>query len=212
MVPGVTERPHSAGVVWQRPRAGREDRTHATGQFGGTVWLTGLPAAGKSTIAFGAEARLLSSGRTAYVLDGDNVRHGLCGDLGFDAHARRENVRRVAEVAALFADAGVVAIVALISTEAGGRDAARELHERAGLPFLEVFVDTPLDVCERRDPKGLYAKARQGLVKGFTGVDAPYERPRAPDVWLRTASETIEADVDAVLEALDRTTAALPRA
>jgi adenylyl-sulfate kinase len=208
----VTDRPHSAGVVWQRPRANRDDRTRATGQLGGTVWLTGLPAAGKSTIAFGAEARLLAAGRTAYVLDGDNVRHGLCGDLGFDATARRENVRRVAEVAALFADAGVVAIVALISPEADGRAAARDLHDRAGLPFLEVFVDTPLDVCERRDPKGLYAKARQGLVKGFTGVDAPYEHPRAPDVWLRTASETIEGDVDAVLEALDRATAALPRA
>jgi adenylyl-sulfate kinase len=207
----VTERPHSAGVVWQRPRASREDRTQATGQLGGTVWLTGLPAAGKSTIAFGAEARLLAAGRTAYVLDGDNVRHGLCGDLGFDAPARRENVRRVAEEAALFADAGVGAIVALISPEAEGRAAARELHDRAGLPFLEVFVDTPLAVCEQRDPKGLYAKARQGLVKGFTGVDAPYERPRAPDVWLRTASETIEADIEAVLDALDRATAALPR-
>jgi bifunctional enzyme CysN/CysC len=106
----------------------------------------------------------------------------------------------------------VVAIVALISPEAEGRRAARELHERAGLPFLEVFVDTPLDVCERRDPKGLYARARQGLLKGLTGVDAPYEPPDAPDLRLRTASETIEADVDAVLEALDRATSALPRA
>jgi adenylyl-sulfate kinase len=208
----VSERPHSEGVVWQRPRASREDRTQATGQLGGTVWLTGLPAAGKSTIAFGAEARLLAAGRTAYVLDGDNVRHGLCGDLGFDAAARRENVRRVAEVAALFADAGVVALVALISPEAEGRAAARELHERAGLPFLEVFVDTPLDVCELRDPKGLYARARQGLLRGLTGVDAPYEPPEAPDLRLRTASETIEADVDAVLEALDRAMTALPRA
>jgi bifunctional enzyme CysN/CysC len=208
----VTDRPHSDGVVWQPSRASREDRTHATRQLGGTVWLTGLPAAGKSTIAFGAEARLLAAGRAAYVLDGDNVRHGLCGDLGFDAAARRENVRRVAEVAALFADAGVVAIVALISPEAEGRAGARELHERAGLPFLEVFVDTPLDVCERRDPKGLYARARQGLLKGLTGVDAPYEPPDAPDLRLRTASETIEADVDAVLEALDRATSALPRA
>ena len=141
------------------------------------------------------------------MLDGDNVRHGLCGDLGFDADARRENVRRVAEVAALFADAGLVTIVALISPEAAGRAAARELHERTGLPFLEVFVDTPLDVCEQRDPKGLYAKARQGLLREFTGVDAPYEPPAAPDVQLRPASETIEADVDAVVEALDRLTA-----
>jgi adenylyl-sulfate kinase len=205
----VTERRHSTGVVWQRGRSSREDRARLTGQRGATLWFTGLPASGKSTIAFGVEAALLAQGRTAYTLDGDNVRHGLCGDLGFDAVSRRENVRRVAEVALLFADAGTVSLVALISPEAEGRVAARELHERAGVPFVEIFMDTPLDVCERRDPKGLYARARTGALHGMTGVDAPYERPEVPDLVLRSTASSVEDEVEKVLTALARAEQAL---
>jgi adenylyl-sulfate kinase len=205
----VTERQHSKGVVWQRGRSSREDRSTLTGQRGATIWFTGLPASGKSTTAFGVEAALLAQGRTAYTLDGDNVRHGLCGDLGFDAASRRENVRRVAEVALLFADAGTVALVALISPEAEGRDSARQLHARAGIPFLEVYMDTPLDVCERRDPKGLYARARTGALRGMTGVDAPYEPPEAPDVVLRSTASTVDDEVEKVLAVLARAEQAL---
>lgn len=150
-----------------------------------TVWLTGLPASGKSTIAVELERRLVVAGRPACLLDGDNLRHGLNSDLGFSAEDRAENVRRVGEVALLFADAGVVAVVSLISPYRAARDQVRAVHERAGLSFLEVFVDTPLHLCEARDPKGMYAKARVGEIRGFTGVDDPYEAPRSPDVVLR---------------------------
>jgi adenylyl-sulfate kinase len=200
----VTARQHSKDVVWQRGRSTREDRSLKTGQRGATIWFTGLPASGKSTIAFGVEAALLAQGRTAYTLDGDNVRHGLCGDLGFDAGSRRENVRRVSEVALLFADAGTVALVALISPEEEGREAARELHARAGVPFVEVYMDTPLEVCQRRDPKGLYARARSGALHGMTGVDAPYEPPRSPDLVLRSTASSVDDEVERVLAALAR--------
>jgi adenylyl-sulfate kinase len=196
-------------VVWQRGRVTREERMRDTGHGGGTIWFTGLPASGKSTTAFAVEAALQEQGRPAYVLDGDNVRHGLCADLGFTAADRRENVRRVAEVARLFADAGTVAIVALISPERDGREAARATHAEAGLPFLEVYMDTPLDVCERRDPKGLYAKARSGRLQGLTGLDAPYEPPLAPDVVLRSALTSLDDEVARVLDALAAAEAAV---
>ncbi len=205
----MTERQHSKGVVWQRGRSSREDRSRLTGQRGATIWFTGLPASGKSTIAFGVEAALLAQGRAAYTLDGDNVRHGLCGDLGFDAASRRENVRRVAEVALLFADAGTVALVALISPEAEGREAARDLHARAGVPFLEVYMDTPLEICQERDPKGLYARARAGALHGMTGVDAPYEPPRSADLVLRSTASSVDDEVERVLTALARAEQAL---
>ena len=145
------------------------------------MWLTGLSGSGKSSVAVQLERQLLNEGRSAYLLDGDNLRQGLNGDLGFSAADRDENVRRVAHVARLFADAGVVAIVPLISPYRKARTFARTLHEAAGLGFVEVFVDTPLDVCERRDPKGLYAKARAGEITGMTGIDDPYEPPLSPD-------------------------------
>ena len=170
---------------------------------GATIWITGLPASGKSTLAFAVEAALLAGGRPAYVLDGDNVRTGLCSDLGFGADDRRENVRRVAEVARLFADAGTLAVVALISPDAAGRAAARRVHRDADLPFLEVWMDTPLEVCEGRDPKGLYARARAGTLQGLTGVDAPYDRPDSPDVALRSVTMTPEEEVAHVLRALE---------
>ncbi|HEU4976230.1 MAG TPA: adenylyl-sulfate kinase [Baekduia sp.] len=189
-------------IVWQEGRVTRSERARATGGAGATIWLTGLPASGKSTIAFAVEAALIERGRAAYVLDGDNVRHGLCGDLGFSADDRRENVRRVAEVARLVADAGTVAIVALISPEAAGRVSARQVHDEAGLPFVEVFMDTPLEVCEERDPKGLYARARAGTVQGLTGLDAPYERPDDADLILRSTTTSVADEVERVLDAL----------
>jgi adenylyl-sulfate kinase len=179
---GTDEPLRSSNVVWQPGELTREQRWQALGGPGGTVWFTGLPASGKSTIAAAVEARLLAEGHGAYVLDGDNLRHGLNGDLGFSADDRAENVRRTAEVAALLADAGVLVLVALVSPYRADRAAARAVHDRLGLPFLEVHVATSLEECERRDPKGLYARARAGELQHLTGVDDPYEPPLDPDV------------------------------
>jgi bifunctional enzyme CysN/CysC len=164
--------------------------------------LTGLPAAGKSTIAGALEERLALAGYRAYRLDGDNLRHGLNSDLGFEAADRAENIRRVAHVASLFADSGAIALVSVISPYAVDRQLARALHERGELDFLEVFVDTPVEECERRDPKGLYARAREGKLHGFTGVDAPYERPREPDVALRPVEQSLDEMVEMLVAAL----------
>ncbi len=191
----------SANVTWQVGVVDRTERWESLGQRGATIWFTGLPASGKSTVAAAVEAQLVREGRPAYRLDGDNMRHGVCGDLGFSAEDRDRNVRRTAEVARLFADAGVVALVSVVSPYAEARASARELHERDGLRFVEVYVNTPLDECKRRDPKGLYARAAAGQLQGFTGVDDPYEPPREPDVELR-CPELADA-VARVLEALD---------
>jgi adenylyl-sulfate kinase len=177
----MSDAPRSSNVVWQRGIQ-REQRWAALGHGGATVWMTGLPASGKSTIAAGVEASLLEAGRSAYVLDGDNLRHGLNGDLGFSAEDRAENVRRTAEVSALLVDAGVVVLVALVSPYRADREAARAAHDRRALPFLEVWVATSLEECERRDPKGLYARARAGELEGLTGVGAPYEPPERPEL------------------------------
>jgi bifunctional enzyme CysN/CysC len=173
----------SSDVTWHAGHLERSDRPST----GATVWLTGLSGSGKSTVAHELERLLVHAGRMAYVLDGDNLRHGLNGDLGFSAEDRAENVRRVGHVARLMADSGVVALVPLISPYRADRDLVRAMHDEAGLPFLEVFVDTPIEECERRDPKGLYAKARAGEIKGFTGIDDPYEAPVEPELVLRPA-------------------------
>jgi adenylyl-sulfate kinase len=191
----------SANVIWQDATVDRARRWRALGQQGATVWFTGLPGAGKTTIATAVEARLIDMGRCAYRLDGDNLRHGVCSDLGFSKSDRETNVGRVGEMARLFADAGTVALVALVSPYADCREKVRELHERDGLTFTEVFVNTSVEECARRDPKGLYARARNGSLDGLTGVDAPYERPRAPEVEL-TPEIGIEAAAAAVLAAL----------
>jgi bifunctional enzyme CysN/CysC len=162
-----------------------------------------LSGSGKSTVAARVERLLVEAGRPAYVLDGDNIRHGLNADLGFSDDDRRENVRRVGEVARLMADAGVVALVPVISPFRAGRDAVRAAHAAAGIRFLEVFVDTPIEVCEQRDPKGLYAKARRGELSGFTGIDAPYEPPVAPDAVLTPADGEPEAQARRLLVLLD---------
>jgi bifunctional enzyme CysN/CysC len=151
---------------------------------GMTVWFTGLSGSGKSTVAAEVERRLVASGRPAYLLDGDNLRHGLNADLGFAVKDRDENVRRVGEVAKLLADAGIIAVVSLVSPYREGRDKAKAAHTDGGLQFLEIFVDTPLEICEQRDPKGMYAKARAGEIKNFTGIDHPYEAPVMPPLRL----------------------------
>jgi adenylyl-sulfate kinase len=182
----------SPEVVWQ-PELPRERRYEALGQRGATLWFTGLPSSGKSTIAAAVQEQLLAQGRFAYVLDGDNLRHGLCGNLGFSLEDRAENVRRAAHAARLLADAGAVTLVSLVSPYAADRELARDLHERDGIDFLEVYVATPLSLCEQRDPKGLYARARAGELSGFTGVDDPYEPPEAPDLVLCPALGVAEA-------------------
>ncbi|MBY6414001.1 adenylyl-sulfate kinase [Rhodococcus sp. BP-252] len=188
----------ASNVVWHAARVERESRATR----GATVWLTGLSASGKSTIAAELERILVASGRPAYRLDGDNLRHGLNSDLGFDRTSRAENVRRVGEVAGLMADAGLVAIACLISPYRTDRDDARRVHDRAGLRFFEVHVDTPLEVCAQRDPKGMYAKARAGEITGFTGVDDPYEAPEHPDLVLRPSDGDPAAQALRIVELL----------
>lgn len=200
--------PASPNVVWHEGEVTRRQRWSAQRLGGATVWLTGLSGSGKSSVAVALERLLVEQGRAAYLLDGDNLRHGLNGDLGFSASDREENVRRAGEVARLFADAGLVAIVPLISPYRAGRDRVRRIHEAAGLPFLEVFVDTPLAECERRDPKGLYAKARAGELSGFTGIDDPYEPPTAPELVLTPEQGAPQAQARLVLAALAEVSAA----
>jgi adenylyl-sulfate kinase len=192
----------SPNVRWQRPALSRQRRWEALGCAGATLWFTGLPAAGKSTIASAVEERLVLAGRPAFLLDGDNLRHGLNGDLGFDEDARGENVRRTAHVARLLAESGSVALVSLVSPYAADREAAAALHAGAGLTFIEVFVDAPLDLCKQRDPKGLYARARAGELRDMTGVGSPYEAPTQPDLVLSSGEETVPAAVERVMRLL----------
>lgn len=187
-------------TVWHPSALDRSARPST----GATLWFTGLSGSGKSTVAVEVERLLVEAGRPAYLLDGDNLRQGLNGDLGFSADDRTENVRRVGEVARLFADAGVVALVPVISPYVADRARVREIHELADVPFAEVFVDTPIEVCEQRDPKGLYAKARAGEITGFTGIDDPYEAPEAPELRLTPADGDPEAQAARVLQLLDR--------
>ena len=191
----------SANTRWHDGAVTPEDRAAALGFSGATLWFTGLPASGKSTLAVEVEALLIGAGRPALRLDGDNLRHGLNGDLGFSPEDRAENVRRTAHAAALLAEAGVVALVALVSPYASDRATARAVHEAAGVPFLEVWVSTGLAECERRDPKGLYARARAGELPGLTGVGDVYEIPESPELEVGGA-EPIPAAAARVLAAL----------
>jgi adenylyl-sulfate kinase len=184
----------ATNVTWDPGKLDRERRWSALRTRGATVWFTGLPASGKSTIAAALEERLVVDGRSAYRLDGDNLRHGLNENLGFSAEDRTENVRRTAHAARLLADAGTISVVSLVSPYERDRRQAREAHEAAGLDFIEVFVDTPLEECERRDPKGLYAKARAGEIEGMTGVDDPYEAPVTPDLVLHPGDAPVAVD------------------
>jgi bifunctional enzyme CysN/CysC len=189
-------------VVWHESTVARAVRWERHQLSGATVWLTGLSGSGKSTLADAIAQRLLDDGRPAYVLDGDNLRHGLNADLGFSAADRAENVRRVGEVARLMADAGLVVLAPVISPYRADRDRVRAAHDAAGLRFVEVFVDTPLELCEQRDPKGLYAKARAGELTGMTGIDDPYEPPLTPDLRIEPAPLADQAAL--VVAALQR--------
>jgi len=199
-------------VVWHRSIVTREDRERLLSQVGCTLWFTGLPASGKSTTAFALEQELCGRGQLAYVLDGDNVRHGLNRNLGFSAEDRAENIRRIGEVARLFAEAGLITMTSFISPYRRDRELARSLHDAAGIPFVEIFVDTPLAVCEERDPKGLYRKARSGELRGFTGVDDPYEPPPAPELVVKTEERSAEELAREIVAYLDARRYLLPRA
>jgi len=193
----------SPNVHWHAGHVARDDRADHLGVRGATLWLTGLSGSGKSTLAAAVEHRLVTGGRNAYRLDGDNLRTGLNGDLGFDRSGRDENTRRVAEVARLFADAGLVAVVALISPYADSRAAARRLHQQAGIPFVEIYLSAPVTLCVARDPKGLYAQASAGEINAFTGIGDPYEPPEAAELVVE-AGTPLERAVDAALAALAR--------
>ncbi|EIW82940.1 adenylylsulfate kinase [Coniophora puteana RWD-64-598 SS2] len=179
-----------------------QERVDLLKQRGVTIWLTGLSASGKSTIACALEQHLLHRHKFTYRLDGDNVRFGLNKDLGFDEKSRVENIRRIGEVSKLFADAACVTVTAFISPYIADRKVARELHEKANLGFIEVFVDAPLSVVEQRDPKGLYKKARAGEIKDFTGVSAPYEAPESPEIHIRTDECDVTGAVQKIVEYL----------
>jgi adenylylsulfate kinase len=178
----------ATNITWHEGHVRPEERASLLGQKGATLWFTGLSGSGKSTIAFTLEHALVQNGRLAYVLDGDNVRHGLNKNLGFSAADREENIRRIGEVAKLFADCGVITMTSFISPYRKDRDTVRALHAAGPIPFIEVHVNTPIGTCEQRDPKGLYKKARAGQLKNFTGIDDPYEAPEKPELTIDATS------------------------
>ena len=194
----------ATNITWHSTHVDRTARERLLRQKGCTIWFTGLPSSGKSTTAFTLEHELISLGYLAYVLDGDNVRHGLNKNLGFSAADREENIRRIGEVAKLFADAGILTMTSFISPYRRERDLARKIHGEAGLLFVEVFVDTPIEICEERDPKGLYQKARRGELKGFTGIDDPYEPPLNPELVVKTGEYSPEIITAQILSYLVR--------
>ncbi|KAI8091080.1 adenylylsulfate kinase [Gilbertella persicaria] len=192
----------ATNITWHEGSVSLEERQSLLKQKGFTIWFTGLSASGKSTLATALEQTLLHSGINSYRLDGDNIRFGLNKNLGFGPEDRTENIRRISEVAKLFADATVVALTAFISPYRADRDSARALHQAANIPFIEVFADAPLEVVEQRDPKGLYKKAKAGEIKEFTGISAPYEAPENPEVHVKTNEVTIEQGVQQILDYL----------
>lgn len=197
-----------SNITWH-PSLSRRERNGFRKQRGLTIWFTGLSASGKSTIATALEQHLLHLGFAAYRLDGDNVRFGLNKDLGFSEADRNENIRRIAEVAKLFADSSTITLTSFISPYRKDRDSARALHaakgegEDEGLPFVEVYVDIPLEVAEQRDPKGLYKKAREGKIPEFTGISAPYEAPEKPEIHIRSDQTSVEDAVKQIVEYLE---------
>ena len=191
----------ATNITWHAQTVTREDREKVLGQKGVTVWLTGLSGSGKSTIAVAAEQAIVSRGRLAYVLDGDNIRHGLNKNLGFSPEDRTENIRRIGEVAKLFTDAGVIVFTSFISPYRADRDLVRALHEPGR--FVEVHVAASVETCESRDVKGLYKKARAGEIKEFTGISAPYEAPLSPELVIDTSSEPVEKSVERLVSHLE---------
>lgn len=192
----------ATNITWHEGHVSREERYKLLGQRGATLWFTGLSGSGKSTIAFTLEHALVQRGHLAYVLDGDNIRHGLNKNLGFSAEDREENIRRIGEVAKLFADCGVLTMTSFISPYRKDRDMVRKLHEDGGLPFIEIYVSTSLETCEQRDPKGLYKKARAGEIKNFTGIDDPYEEPVRPEITIDAGKLTPQEATVSILDYL----------
>ncbi len=189
----------ATNVHWHDGDVTTEDRNTLLGQKGATLWFTGLSGSGKSTIAVALEGALYEMGHLCYRLDGDNIRLGINKNLGFSAEDRTENIRRIGEIAKLFVDTGVLALSSFISPYRADRDAVRALHEEAGMEFIEAFVDVPLNIAEQRDPKGLYKKARAGEIKGFTGIDDPYEAPENPEIVLNSHEMSLEEEVAALI-------------
>lgn len=196
----VIEPHENENVVWHRHQVNKASRARQKSQQPAVLWFTGLSGAGKSTIAGALEERLAELGYHTYLLDGDNVRHGLCRDLGFSPEDRRENIRRIGEVAKLMADAGLIVLTAFISPHRHERQLVRDMLPQG--EFLEVFVDTPLTECEKRDPKGLYKKARAGEIKQFTGIDSEYQAPESPEIHLPAGDASIAELVELCLESL----------
>lgn len=192
----------ATNVTWHDGEVSRDNRYELMGQQGSTIWFTGLSGSGKSTVAVALEQALFSLGKLSYRLDGDNVRLGINKNLSFSEEDRRENIRRIGEVAKLFGDSGVISLSSFISPYRADREEVRQLHMDAGLNFVEVFVDCPLEEVEKRDPKGLYKKARAGEIKNFTGIDDPYEAPITPEVHLRTDNMSVEEEVELILDYL----------
>ena len=192
----------ATNIVWHEGHVGRKEREKLLDQKGVLVWLTGLPSSGKSTIAYTVEHALVERGHMSYVLDGDNIRHGLNKNLGFSAEDRAENIRRIGEVGKLFADAGLVTITSFVSPYGQDRDAVRELLEEGD--FLEVFINTPLELCEQRDPKGLYKKARDGEIPNFTGISDPYEAPASPELEIHTTDCTPQEAAIQIIQMLEQ--------
>jgi adenylylsulfate kinase len=193
----------ATNITYHEGHVTRAERNGLLGQKGCTVWFTGLSACGKSTIAVALEQVLTQKKHATYVLDGDNIRFGLNKNLGFSAADREENIRRIGEVAKLFADSGIITIASFISPYRKDRDAARKVHADAGLGFIECHVNTPIEICEQRDPKGLYKKARAGEIKGFTGIDDPYEAPESPELIVPAGQQSVLDCVAQVYNYLD---------
>jgi adenylylsulfate kinase len=194
----------ATNITWHESSVKREERAALLKQQGVTIWFTGLSGSGKSTIACTLEHLLVQQGHLAYVLDGDNIRHGLNKNLGFSAADREENIRRIGEVAKLFADGGLITMTSFISPYRKDRDSVRALHEAGKLPFIEVHVNTPIETCEGRDPKGLYKKARAGQIKGFTGIDDPYEPPLKPELTIDTTKTSPQEATALLMEYLEK--------
>ncbi len=190
----------STNVVWHKMNVSREDREELLKQKGAVLWFTGLSGSGKSTVASSLEKRLHDMGKLTYTLDGDNVRHGLNSDLGFSDEDRVENIRRIGEISKLFVDAGVITIATFVSPFREDRQKVRDL---LGKDFVEIYIDCPIEVCEKRDPKGIYKKARAGEIKHFTGIDSPYESPINPEIVVSTHLNTLDECVDKLVAYLE---------
>lgn len=193
----------ATNVHWHDGEITREDRYRLLGQKGATLWFTGLSGSGKSTVAVALESALYEYGKLAYRLDGDNIRLGINKNLGFSAEDRTENIRRIGEIAKLFVDSATIALSSFISPYRADRENVRQLHDEAGLDFIEVYVDCSLEEAEKRDPKGLYKKARAGEIKNFTGIDDPYEAPENPEIHLRTDQMTLDQEVAIIINYLE---------